>query len=278
MIHIYLFGKFHIVQGTERAITPRGQKTRAMLAYLALSSDGAASREKLIGLLWSDRPEEQARASLRQSLNELRHCVNIDGQEIVLADRHMVQLQREQVWIDALTLKQMAKGTSWDKYDQWQELYHGELLEGLDVNDPVCDEWLYTERAYYRSLLCTTLHRCLILHTSSAAVEEAIAIAQRILSIEPTDEEAHRALMRCHIQQGNLALAFRQYQACYEVLLREFQTAPSAETEALYRSLRSGRVDPSGLSAAPPPRLQTRQCSCSTRAHVDCGHAFPQSE
>src|SRR3954449_1303542 len=53
-------------------LRPRGRKTRALLGYLALHPGRPVSRERLTGLLWGDRGEEQARASLRQAILELK--------------------------------------------------------------------------------------------------------------------------------------------------------------------------------------------------------------
>ncbi|MCX7631121.1 MAG: hypothetical protein N2038_12850, partial [Geminicoccaceae bacterium] len=61
-------------EGSDR--TPRGRRTRGLLAVLALADRAAATRERLAGLLWPDRSEEQARASLRQALRELRRCLD----------------------------------------------------------------------------------------------------------------------------------------------------------------------------------------------------------
>jgi DNA-binding SARP family transcriptional activator len=48
---------------------PLSTKTgQALLAYLALTPDRRHSRDKLAGLLWEDRLDEQARTSLRQTL------------------------------------------------------------------------------------------------------------------------------------------------------------------------------------------------------------------
>ena len=46
-------------------------KVRALLAYLTVEADRAHRREKLIGLLWPDSPEEAARHNLRQALFNL---------------------------------------------------------------------------------------------------------------------------------------------------------------------------------------------------------------
>ena len=47
---------------------PEGAEAK-LLAYLALPPGKARSREEVMALLWSDREEAQARASLRQVLS-----------------------------------------------------------------------------------------------------------------------------------------------------------------------------------------------------------------
>src|SRR5512143_3797001 len=50
-------------------------KTRALLAYLAVEADRPHRRDALIGLLWPDDPEETARHNLRQALFSLRQTI-----------------------------------------------------------------------------------------------------------------------------------------------------------------------------------------------------------
>ncbi len=54
-----------------RDIKLRKRKARALLAYLALTDGCQETRERLVGLLWSDSEEDKARSSLRQILHEL---------------------------------------------------------------------------------------------------------------------------------------------------------------------------------------------------------------
>src|SRR5689334_2182003 len=52
--------------------TPRARKTRALLTYVLLARSAAVTRERLAALLWADHGDEQARASVRQALYELK--------------------------------------------------------------------------------------------------------------------------------------------------------------------------------------------------------------
>jgi DNA-binding SARP family transcriptional activator len=60
-----LLGGFEIRQLEGPAVSIPGKKTRALLAYLALTPHRTHGREKLADLLWSDRGDKQARDSLR---------------------------------------------------------------------------------------------------------------------------------------------------------------------------------------------------------------------
>jgi DNA-binding SARP family transcriptional activator len=69
---LLLLGDFVLIDPNGRSIDVPTRKNRALLAILALSSGRRVTRERICGLLWSDRAEEQARSSLRQSLAALR--------------------------------------------------------------------------------------------------------------------------------------------------------------------------------------------------------------
>src|SRR5262249_61465811 len=75
LLQVRLLGGFELRSGHGCDVAPPGRKVRALLACLALSLGKPWPREKLMALLWSDRGEEQARASLRQALAELRRAL-----------------------------------------------------------------------------------------------------------------------------------------------------------------------------------------------------------
>ena len=72
MLRLTLYGGFSVAGATGAEIPLKSQKAKAMLSFLALSPGKSRSREEIMALLWSDRGEAQARASLRQVLTGLR--------------------------------------------------------------------------------------------------------------------------------------------------------------------------------------------------------------
>ena len=78
-LKLTLLGQPQVVRvdarGNEAPLTAwRYKKSLALLFYLAVTGR-SHSREALIGLLWGDSTEANARANLRKSLSELRRLV-----------------------------------------------------------------------------------------------------------------------------------------------------------------------------------------------------------
>ena len=69
---IQLLGKFRLELADGTDATPTELKAQALIAILALSTNGRASREMLATMLWGRVADEQARGSLRHSLSSSR--------------------------------------------------------------------------------------------------------------------------------------------------------------------------------------------------------------
>lgn len=85
MLRLKVLGRLQLLRLDGTAVEMKGLRDRALLMFLALQS-GAQPRERVVGLLWEDRPEAQARQSLRQSLSALRRAglpIIADGKELV---------------------------------------------------------------------------------------------------------------------------------------------------------------------------------------------------
>jgi DNA-binding SARP family transcriptional activator len=88
---------------------PQSKKTRALLAYLAMTRR-AHSRDKLCEMFW-DLPDDP-RGSLRWSLSKLRLLVNEDGTERLQADRETVALDCAAMQVDLLAVRDAIGGIS----------------------------------------------------------------------------------------------------------------------------------------------------------------------
>ena len=79
VVRLRLIGQMEAWTLTSENVLPAGRKTRALLAVVALSAPRPALRGRLAELLWSRRPEEQARASLRQEIHRLLETLSPAG-------------------------------------------------------------------------------------------------------------------------------------------------------------------------------------------------------
>src|SRR5215470_13203746 len=257
-LELVLLGGFQ-VRVAGRVIDVPGRKERALLAFLALPPGERRSRDRLAGLLWGDRGTKQAADSLRQAILRLRKAFEPVQPLPLLTDRGCVTLDRRAVKVDAQEFEQLsAEGTPL-ALGRAVKLYRGDLLDGLDVDGAEFGEWLMVERQRLRDLARQAFSALLGSHLASGERDQAGAVARQLLSLDPLQEPAHRALMKIYAEQGQAAMALKQYQLCRDALRAELGVRPEAETERLYQSIREkraaarGATAPTAAPAAPAP-------------------------
>lgn len=239
-MQIDLLGGFAARLGAGAPLRLKGRKTRALLAYLALKPGRPCARDELVGLLWGDRGDAQARASLRQALAELRRALGAAHEDLLVAARDGVMLDAAGIDIDVAAFERLVDEGSPAALERAAELYRGDLLDGLGVRDANFETWLRDERRRLHERACDALSR-LFDHQASGDGELAVATGRRLLALDPLRETAHRALMRLHLDRGERTLALKQYEACRELLARELGVSPEPETEALAQEARAGK-------------------------------------
>jgi TolB-like protein/Tfp pilus assembly protein PilF len=144
--------------------------------------------------------------------------------------------------VDVAEFEQLIGEDTVDSLARAAALYRGDLLDGLDLRDAAFDEWLLMERQHLRDLAREALARVLDQSMAGRARDEAAAAARRLLALDPLRESAHRALMQIYAEQGQTALALKQYQLCRDALQRELGVKPESETERLYRTVQEKRT------------------------------------
>jgi DNA-binding SARP family transcriptional activator/energy-coupling factor transporter ATP-binding protein EcfA2 len=273
-LRLDLLGGFSLRLPSGAAIRLPTRKGRSLLAYLALTPNRAEPRATLLGLLWSDRAEAQARGSLRQELHALRQALaGMDPPALRVAG-DLVALDAGAVKVDALVFERLAKSGGRDALKCAAALYRGDLLAGLTVRDPVFDEWLSFERRRLRDLATGALGKLLALQLDDAAPEEALTTARRLLALDRTHEVAHRSLMRLLARCGERNAALRQYQLCRTVLASELGVEPEAETEALHRELLRPALD----EAAAEHLARTTQSNSAESGLAEAAAQAPATE
>jgi len=251
VVRLRLIGQMEAWTVTSENVLPTGRKTRALLAAVALAAPRPALRGRLAELLWSRRPEEQARASLRQEIHRLLEALSPAKIEVLQVTRDHLTLRSGAVWVD---VEEVMRASTVQPASL--SLLDGDLLEDLDGVDPSFDAWLTTERERLRDRARNIAEALL---REQVEPETAIPAAQRLLQIDRAHEGAWRALMRAHAARGERGMAIQAYDRCRAVLGDLLDAAPSAETQKLLTEIRgpaSARVPlrpPPIADAAPPP-------------------------
>src|SRR5262249_27072824 len=183
-LQLLLVGGFQASAAGQQIDVP-GRKERALLAFLAIPAGEARSRDKLAGLLWSDRGDSQARESLKQAVFKLRRSLDYAQPSPLLADREFVTLDGEAVTVDVAEFEQLMGAGTPEAVARATAPYRGELLDGLHVRDAAFDDWLLMERQRLSHLPPDGLARLLDLQLASGAHDQAAAVARRLLGWIP---------------------------------------------------------------------------------------------
>lgn len=257
-LKLTLLGGFEARRATGDVVLLPGQKDRALLAYLAIARGDSHSRERLAGLLWSERGDQQARDSLKHALLRLRRGVGAGDGGPLRADRQSIALERIGVDIDVLTFERLARKNTIDALVQATSIYRGELLDGLAVHDPAFEDWLLLERQRLRQLFERALASLMSQALAAGERAPAAEAARRLLSSDPLSEAAYRTLMQVHVDEGQTAQALKLYDGLWDRLHRELGVRPEPATVALHDQIRRRRPstpaqDPSPGEGEPAP-------------------------
>jgi pimeloyl-ACP methyl ester carboxylesterase/DNA-binding SARP family transcriptional activator len=244
LLQVSVLGNLAVLRDGAATQLPASRKTRALLAYLAVTAR-AHSRDRLSAMLWP--VPDDPRGALRWSLSRLRPLVDEPGCLRIIADRDNVGFVADGVAVDILSLRRLARNgadaMSTDVLHEAIRSLERDFLEGLDL--PECDEfqyWCIGEREETRRLRVRLLSA--LLARLEDQPEEALRHARTLALLEPANESIQAALVRLLRATGRWREAEEQFQGARR-RLEEFNVA---HTGALNRAVQLP------LQASPPTR------------------------
>ena len=228
-LRLSLLGEFALHAGAENV--PLVQGAQRLVALLALHGRWLR-RSYVAGTLWGDASEAHADGSLRSALWRLRmgaqHVVDAGRDELRLAPAVDVDVQRA----SAVARAVLAGRFDDDSIDMTEPSLWQELLPGW------YEDWVILERERHRQLVLLALEalseHCTDIGRLDAAVLAGLAAVER----EPLRESAHRALIRAHLADGNVAEAMRRFRMYERLALDDLGVDPSPKMTALLGGLR----------------------------------------
>jgi len=252
-LSLLLLGPFQATSGEVAIPESRAKRIEALLAYLAVEAAYPHRREKLVGFLFPELPDEQARTNLRQTIKRLRKAIGDNPEQpYLLITRESVQFnKRSDHFLDKAVYEEQLGGCSVHRgrrdhlcpdcmamAAQAVNLYRGPFLEGFFLKDSAAfEDWLLGHRELLQHETITVLQQLADFHERRGEYDLAGQYARRQIDIEPWREEAHRQLMRVLAYQGQRAAALHQYELLREQLWEELAVEPMPESESLQHTI-----------------------------------------
>ncbi len=244
-LSVYTFGKFRVFCGGREVGDEnwRTRKSKYLFAYLACQGEREVPDEKVMELFWPDHDPDKARQNLYSALSHIRKA--LDGflpeyDRVVTPHKgfyrlsphvtHTVDVREFDRYYE--TGNQAARAGHVDEavafYQRAEGIYQGEFLEGY------YSDWALNYRDDYERKYQDLLNRLMVHFVDKKRLQVVLDYAQKLLALDPCDQEAHLNAMRAYVELGKPQQAVRQYQQCCQVLKNELNLSPSPEIASLY--------------------------------------------
>ncbi len=214
---------------------------------LAAAEGQGISRDKILGILWAETGEEQARHTLSQHLYALRREF---GRDCIVGT---AQLRlHSSIGSDvaefraALSARELEKAAA---------LYAGPFLDGFYLaGAPEFERWVEEERARLHSVAVTAVESLARRAAEAGSHPEEIGWWRRLHQVDPYHAGHAAGLMRALIAAGDRFGALRFAQDYEARLHRDLDSEPDPVLRDLVASLRASRaaVEPDRVHPSPP--------------------------
>ena len=223
------------------------RKAASLVKLLALAPGHRLHREQAMELLWPNLGRMAASNNLRQALHTARQVLEPDSPDgsryLASQEESLVLCPEGSLWVDVEAFEQAASTARGsrepDTYEAALDLYAGELLPSDRY-----EEWAEQHRRRLRETYLSVLLKLASLHEEHANRESAAEALGRVISEEPTREEAHVGLMRLYALSGSKGEALAQYTQLEEILAKKLDAEPAASSRALRDEIAAGRFPP----------------------------------
>jgi DNA-binding SARP family transcriptional activator len=238
VLELRVLGELEVVRDGAPVMLPPSRKTRALLAYLALTRR-THRRERLCEIFW-DVPDDP-RGALRWSLSKIRPLVDDPGCSRLVADRQTVELLTEALDLDFFDAQACAgaEAPATGELARAASSFRGPLLADLDL--PLNTEFhtrLVGLREDARKLQLQILRA--LTERLAATPQEALPYVRELVRIDPYDEAGWALLISNLAAVGRGGEARQQYEAATRILrevgggsgplLRAWRTAQASAT------------------------------------------------
>jgi DNA-binding SARP family transcriptional activator/alkylated DNA nucleotide flippase Atl1 len=246
---IYLLGPFRVTVLGKPVDDSQWARPQAklLLKLLALEPKNQMHRRQIMDVIWPEFDEASAAANLHKIIHMARRALEptlTSGADsrFILTRSQQVQLTAPRgLWIDvaefeAGSIRAFRSGLA-AECEAAISLYGGDLL-----SEDVYVEWCARKRDQLRALYHELLMKLGSVYAAQGQDAAAVEQFEKLTASEPSNEEAHRELMRLYVRTGRRSEALRQFKRCWDAVRRELDAEPEERTQQLYRKILSTEI------------------------------------
>jgi DNA-binding SARP family transcriptional activator len=218
-LSLRLLSSFAFARGGEVVALP--VNVQRLVIFLSLQAH-PLQRSHVAGTLWPETSDQRASANLRSALWRLNQlgCQLIVAKGSCLAIAPGVRIDLHE---SAARARQLLRDENSEIDDLDDALFYSDLLPDW------YDDWLVIERERFHQLRLRALECLCERLTAVGGYARAVEAGLAAVAAEPLRESAHRALVKVHLAEGNVAEAVRQFEFYRRILKDELGLSPSPQ-------------------------------------------------
>jgi DNA-binding SARP family transcriptional activator len=222
-----------------------GPRRLALLAVVAASGPRGITRERILGILWPEKDEEQARHTLSQTLYLLRR----DTGSAWITGGAQLRLDAS-IRSDVVEFNAALGG---DRLEHAAALYRGPFLDGFYLTGaPQFEEWVEQTRARFQVAVVRALETLGGRALEAGSFQEAAAWWQHLTELDPFNATYAVGRVRALVAAGDRAGALRFAREYESRIRRELDAEPDDVLLKLIAELREKSAATARPGVEPP--------------------------
>ena len=230
---------------------PLGPRPLALLALVAAAGQRGISRERVVGILWADTDEEQARHTLSQTLYRLRRETGRDWFTPTVELRLDPAVSSD--------IGDLHAALSAGELERVATLYTGKFLDGFYLpGAPEFERWVEEERDRLHHQAVHAVEQLAARADQAGHFPIAVRIWHRLTELDALSARYAMGYMQALAAVGDRPRALAHANLYRETVRRELETEPDPAVRQLEAALRAPvparhAAPLSSLPAVPPP-------------------------
>jgi len=245
-----------------------GPRRLALLALVAAAGKRGISRDRVIGILWPDAEEEQARHTLSQTIYTLKRDT---GRDWIIPGKDL----RLDPGISS-EIGELKAALSSGDFEIVEHLATGVFLDGFYLaGAPEFERWVEEERARLTTSIARAVEQ--VAAKADAGKEHAAAIRSWTLltELDPVSSRYALGRMRALVASGDRASALAHARSYEDTVRRELETDVDPAVRHLVASLRA-EAAPAPVPVAGPVRSKADVLAAEAATHPEAVPAAPR--